>query len=281
MSRKTCSILLAQNLRTWERCANNAFQLLLQTKKRPSGQVHFEYYIVSIDDHLYSIMKAVKIIGEGKEFLEANKNAFVVLVFNAEFTEQNDVVKKAVKALQNSSELKDRIALGTVDVEENNELATSLSVISVPMIVCMRNGNVIKKVDSLEPAQLVRIIKEELDKLELFSTGDEAPLNDSTDRNREYIKKLTTRAPVMIFMKGEPKAPRCGFSRQLVEILSKHDITYETFDILQDEQVRQGLKEYSEWPTYPQIYVKGEFVGGLDILKQLEEQGELESTLKV
>lgn len=226
-------------------------------------------------------MKAVKVVGDGKEFLDAHKGAFVVLIFNAEFTEQNEIVERAVKALEESSELKDRVALGLVDVEESNELATSLSVVSVPMIVCTRNGGVIKKVDTFEPSQLIRIIKEELEKLELFSTGDEAQSADPKDKSKEYLKKLTARAPVMIFMKGEPKAPRCGFSRQLVEILSRHNITYETFDILLDEEVRQGLKEYSEWPTYPQIYVKGEFIGGLDILKQLEEQGELESTLKV
>lgn len=226
-------------------------------------------------------MKAVKITGDGKEFLEANRGTFSVLVFDATFTEQSELVAEAVRALENCPELESRVALGTVDVEVNNELATNLSVVSVPVVVCVRNGNVLKKVDSLEPSQLIRIIKEELEKLELLSTGDEAQPSDSKERSKEYLKKLTNRAPVMIFMKGEPKQPRCGFSKQLVEILARHNITYDTFDILQDEEVRQGLKEYSEWPTYPQIYVKGEFIGGLDILKQLEEQGELESTLKV
>lgn len=68
-------------------------------------------------------------------------------------------------------------------------------------------------------------------------------------------------------MKGSPNAPRCGFSRTLVGILSELNAKYETFDILEDEEVRQGLKTFSNWPTYPQVYVNGEFIGGLDIIK--------------
>lgn len=68
-------------------------------------------------------------------------------------------------------------------------------------------------------------------------------------------------------MKGSPNAPRCGFSRTLVGILNELNAKYETFDILEDEEVRQGLKTFSNWPTYPQVYVNGEFIGGLDIIK--------------
>ncbi len=95
----------------------------------------------------------------------------------------------------------------------------------------------------------------------------------------ERLKRLLNRQRVMLFMKGVPSAPRCGFSRQIVEILDSHNATYESFDILQDEEVRQGLKEYSDWPTYPQLYVDGELVGGLDIVKEMVEDGELEGLL--
>ena len=88
------------------------------------------------------------------------------------------------------------------------------------------------------------------------------------------------RSDIMIFMKGLPSAPQCGFSRQLIEILDESGLPYDAFDILQDEQVRQGLKTYSNWPTYPQLYVKGELVGGLDIVKELQESGELMDLLK-
>jgi Grx4 family monothiol glutaredoxin len=96
----------------------------------------------------------------------------------------------------------------------------------------------------------------------------------------ERLKLLLNQQKVMLFMKGVPSAPRCGFSRQIVEMLDSLDATYGAFDILQDEEVRMGLKEYSDWPTYPQLYVDGELVGGLDIVREMVEDGELEGLLK-
>ena len=84
----------------------------------------------------------------------------------------------------------------------------------------------------------------------------------------------------MIFMKGNRNEPRCGFSRTLIGILNETGLSYETFDILSDEEVRQGLKKFSNWPTYPQVYVKGDLVGGLDIIKELQESDDLITTLK-
>lgn len=96
----------------------------------------------------------------------------------------------------------------------------------------------------------------------------------------ERLKQLITRRRIMLFMKGIPSSPRCGFSRQIVEILDSLDVTYDAFDILEDEEVRQGLKAYSDWPSYPQLYVEGDLVGGLDIVKEMMEGGELEEVLK-
>ncbi|KAK5744751.1 glutaredoxin [Elasticomyces elasticus] len=82
------------------------------------------------------------------------------------------------------------------------------------------------------------------------------------------LAELVKAAPVMLFMKGTPSAPQCGFSRQTVSLLRDKGVRYGFFNILADDEVRQGLKEYSEWPTFPQVYVGGELVGGLDILKE-------------
>ncbi|OJD10390.1 Grx4 family monothiol glutaredoxin [Emergomyces pasteurianus Ep9510] len=82
------------------------------------------------------------------------------------------------------------------------------------------------------------------------------------------LEELVKAAPVMLFMKGTPSAPQCGFSRQLVGILRENGVKYGFFNILADEDVRQGLKEYADWPTFPQLWVKGELVGGLDIVKE-------------
>mgnify|MGYP001119057838 FL=1 len=90
-----------------------------------------------------------------------------------------------------------------------------------------------------------------------------------------YLRQLVNQAPVMLFMKGSPSAPQCGFSNKIVAILRENGIRFSTFNILSDEEVRQGLKEFSKWPTYPQLYVDGKLVGGLDIVKELVEEGEL------
>jgi len=100
------------------------------------------------------------------------------------------------------------------------------------------------------------------------------------DTLQSRLKKLVNRHKIMLFMKGLPSAPRCGFSRQIVDILEETGVAYDAFDILEDEDVRQGLKELSEWPTYPQLYVNGELIGGLDIVKELKESGEFEDLLK-
>ncbi|KAL7533290.1 hypothetical protein ACHAXR_006014 [Thalassiosira sp. AJA248-18] len=83
----------------------------------------------------------------------------------------------------------------------------------------------------------------------------------------------------MVFMKGIPSSPKCGFSRQIVEMLDSFNVSYDAFNILEDDEVRQGLKEYSDWPTYPQLYVEGDLVGGLDIVKEMAESGDLEDML--
>ena len=110
--------------------------------------------------------------------------------------------------------------------------------------------------------------------------NDDDEMNDAADSNLEArLKKLINRNPVMLFMKGLPSAPQCGFSRQIVEILDNTSVPYDSFNIFEDEEVRQGLKDYSDWPTYPQLYVKGELIGGLDIVRELLDAGELDETL--
>lgn len=80
-------------------------------------------------------------------------------------------------------------------------------------------------------------------------------------------------------MKGLPSGPKCGFSRKIVDILENEGCSYGSFDILTDEEVRQGLKTYSDWPTYPQLYVGGELLGGLDIVQEMHEDGSLKEAL--
>ncbi|MDP6811672.1 MAG: Grx4 family monothiol glutaredoxin [Alphaproteobacteria bacterium] len=85
---------------------------------------------------------------------------------------------------------------------------------------------------------------------------------------------------VVLFMKGTPVFPQCGFSAAVVQVLTHMGVKFKGVDVLADEAVRQGIKEFSNWPTIPQLYVKGEFVGGCDIVREMFEAGELQETLK-
>ncbi|WBY16335.1 Grx4 family monothiol glutaredoxin [Erythrobacteraceae bacterium WH01K] len=84
---------------------------------------------------------------------------------------------------------------------------------------------------------------------------------------------------VVLFMKGTPLFPQCGFSSRAVAILDHCGVAYESVDVLQDQEIRSGIKEYSDWPTIPQLYVKGEFLGGSDIMMEMFEAGELQQTM--
>ena len=90
------------------------------------------------------------------------------------------------------------------------------------------------------------------------------------------LKSLVNASDCVVFMKGSPAAPQCGFSRRLVDLLNGENVDYSTFDILTDSEVREGLKAYSNWPTYPQVYHKGQLVGGLDVIQELKDANELE-----
>ena len=93
------------------------------------------------------------------------------------------------------------------------------------------------------------------------------------------IKATVTGSPVVLYMKGNPKFPQCGFSSLATQILDACGAQYTTVDVLQDKEVREGIKEYANWPTIPQLYVKGEFVGGSDIMRAMYESGELQTLL--
>ncbi|CAM9108138.1 unnamed protein product [Ascophyllum nodosum] len=117
---------------------------------------------------------------------------------------------------------------------------------------------------------------------DMKSSGSLAPqLGVATKASREdRLKTLVSSNRVMLFMKGNPETPRCGFSRQAVALLREKEIEFGTFDILEDDEVRQGLKEFSIWPTYPQLYAGGELVGGLDIMKELAQSDELKDAVR-
>lgn len=151
-----------------------------------------------------------------------------------------------------------------VPAEDLSAISLKHQVEAVPTIIFFQSGRAVDRIDGVDVAGLSAKCKK---------------LAGESEKLEDRLKALINQAKVMIFMKGDRAGPRCGFSKQLIAILNETGVAYETFDILTDEEVRQGLKTYSDWPTYPQVYVSGELIGGLDIVKELLQNGELISTL--
>jgi monothiol glutaredoxin len=102
-----------------------------------------------------------------------------------------------------------------------------------------------------------------------------------TPEVQERIDSIVNQNKVVVFMKGNKLMPQCGFSNNVVQIMNMMGVPFETVDVLADQDIRQGIKEYSSWPTIPQVYVNGQFVGGSDILIELYQKGELQQMLEV
>ncbi len=99
------------------------------------------------------------------------------------------------------------------------------------------------------------------------------------DETRKFIDHLVNHNRVVLFMKGNKTFPQCGFSASVVEVLKKHGVDFHTVNVLADNKIRDGIKDYSNWPTIPQLYIAGEFVGGCDIVREMDANGELAQKL--
>jgi len=170
------------------------------------------------------------------------------------------------------------VRFGKANTDVCASLATSLGASQVPFAAFFDPRG--RKVDSLAGADPPRL----LEKAKALATrlfvqedagGGEVEAGDLHSRLRQLIGF----SPVMLFMKGSKAEPFCKFSKQAVAILDKHNVEYSTFDILTDDEVREGLKEFSNWKTYPQLYVSGELVGGVDIIKEMDEDGSLKKLI--
>ncbi len=189
-----------------------------------------------------------------------------------------------------------RIAFYSLDAEEVSEVSDKYDVTQVPLVVLQKDGRVVESVTGtdagkvrgaverhvgdggaggkagLPPAQKVtRPVRDEVVEAPPQQQEDGAQTNGTSAATAEEdlntrLTELVKAAPVMLFMKGTPSAPQCGFSRQTVSMLREQGVRYGFFNILADDDVRQGLKKFSDWPTFPQVYVDGELVGGLDIV---------------
>ena len=102
-----------------------------------------------------------------------------------------------------------------------------------------------------------------------------------TPELKDRIDQLVNNNKILVFMKGAKLMPQCGFSNNVVQVLNSLGVSYETVDVLADEEIRHGIKEYSSWPTIPQVYINGEFIGGADIVYEMYQKGELQQMIEV
>lgn len=195
-----------------------------------------------------------------------------MVLFSADWAEQCKQILDVITDLNKKPEYSAVIQFLNVPAEELSDVSLKHQIEAVPTVLFIRSGTAIDRIDGVDIATLSLKCKSFVDKN--ASAG-----GDSNTSLNERLKALINRNKVMIFMKGDRNTPRCGFSKQLIQIINETNIDYDTFDILTDEEVRQGLKVYSDWPTYPQVYVNGELIGGLDIIKELVANNELVSTL--
>jgi len=205
-----------------------------------------------------------------KETLKKASHQIVVLHFEADWAPEcshmNAVLSELAKEFSHTVFIR-------VSAEDVPEVTQSYGVECVPSCVILKELKVVDKVEGADAAQLSKAVK-------FHATSFTAPIINSTHQSlEERLKSLINSRPCMLFMKGSPDEPRCGFSKQIIQILQENSIQFGHFDILNDNEVRQGLKKYSDWPTYPQVYSNGELVGGLDIIKELADSGDLLDTL--
>ncbi len=173
------------------------------------------------------------------------------------------------------------VLFGRVNAEECSSLVQHYQVSFVPTFVLLHSDGPVEKVEGGDD---LAKITQSVQRLLQATTTTTSPVQQLSpeEQIKQRLQRLITSAEVMLFIKGTPEAPKCGFSRQAMELLQDEHIPFGSFDILSDEVVRQELKTYSDWPTYPQLYVRGELMGGLDIMKELkQEEGGLRQQLQL
>uniref|UniRef100_A0A6M2DCC1 Putative glutaredoxin-related protein n=1 Tax=Xenopsylla cheopis TaxID=163159 RepID=A0A6M2DCC1_XENCH len=194
-----------------------------------------------------------------------------VILFSDVFAEQCKMIREGFAELIKKKELS-HVKFYEIQAESLPKICLQYKIDAVPTTLFFKNKKQIDRVDGADVAE----ISNKVLKYGNVSVEDQ----DCATEIEKMLTSLINQHKVMVFMKGDRKTPRCGFSRQLIEILNGTDVEYGTFDILTNELVRQQLKTFSDWPTYPQLYVKGELIGGLDIIKELVNTNELTGILR-
>ena len=205
-------------------------------------------------------------------FSYSRSKDLTIIHFFTPWSQQCSQMCDAIEEMLKLDDFK-QVKFAKIPAEDFPQISVKDGVSAVPTVILYKNGKIVDRVDGVNPVALVEKTRKHL-------TPDSLGLKENPAENLETrLKKLINQHPCMLFMKGNPANPRCGFSRTIISLLDSYKADYQTFDILEDNTVREGLKKFSDWPTYPQLYINGELIGGLDIVKEMSESGSLEEML--
>lgn len=226
------------------------------------------------------------------ELTKADPAKLIALYFHTPWAGPCKTMNSVFKTLADSKASDPNILFLSINADDLSEISELFEVSAVPYFILIRNSTILKELSGADPKEFINALNQFSNPLQeqqqqhhhnhphapqnAGSQAQPSSISHSEDESKEALndrlKKLTRADPIMLFMKGSPSSPQCGFSRQLVAILREHQVRFGFFDILKDDSVRQGLKEFSDWPTFPQLYIAGEFQGGLDIIKENIEE---------
>ncbi|CAF1011141.1 unnamed protein product [Adineta ricciae] len=230
-----------------------------------------------------STTSEVQSLNSQKDFDEFIKSSTIVnklLLVHVEL-EQIPVCKtvnEALIAISRDNEFQQQLSVCRLNADHFTDFLTLQNIHAVPTVLFYYQTKLIDRVDGFNQSDLLKKIKYHINKSQI--TSNKAESKTETDANVEKrIKELLSSSAIILFMKGTPNDPQCGFSRQACHILDEHHVKYTYFDVLSDQTIREELKKFSNWNTYPQLYVDGELIGGLDIMKQMIENGEFDLKL--
>lgn len=238
------------------------------------------------------------------ELTKADPSKLIALYFHTPWAGPCKTMNQVFKTLADSKESDNSIIFLSINADELLEISEIFEVSAVPYFILIRNQTILKELSGADPKEFIQALNQFSNNSNSTSINNDniqgsinnnsnnttttntnnnnnnnnnintTEVEESEEALNERLNKLTKAAPIMLFMKGSPSSPQCGFSRQLVAILREHQVRFGFFDILKDDSVRQGLKKFSDWPTFPQLYINGEFQGGLDIIKESIEDDE-------
>ena len=221
-----------------------------------------------------------------------NYNGFVFFTTFISGPEINNYAKQILStAISRQGDDPLTVLLEIKEDDDNGYIFDEKGIDAVPCVVGYRDGKEWGRYVGFDKNQLIKFVEKSANMSmsvndSIITNNDSNNINNNiyNDNDNEIdnddLKTLVNSNKLMLFIKGTPEAPRCGFTGQLINLLTTlnlhHPRHYSTFNILQDQRVREGLKKWSQWPTYPQIYWKGQLIGGLDILKEMTENGQMD-----